>query len=289
MINFVNAKINIGLNIVRRREDGYHELQTVFYPVGKFNGTPVNPSPFCDILEIVRSERDDLSFICIGQRPDCSDADNIVVRAARAIREATGFDVGLKIILDKRLPFGAGMGGGSADASFALRGINEELRLGLDDRQLAGIALKLGADCPFFIYNRPMYAGGIGEEFNDIPLDLTGKWLVVVMPYGHVSTREAFAGVTPTPSDFDLRSITELPIEEWRYYVKNDFEDSIFPLHPEWEKIKGELYAGGALYSSLTGSGAAFYGIFASRTDAEKTAYEMKNLTTVAQTYLLSL
>lgn len=289
MIKFVNAKINIGLDIVRRREDGYHELHTVFYPVGKNNGSPVNPEPFCDILEIVGLEGGEILFSCIGERPDCQDADNIVMKAALAIKEAAGFESGLKLILDKKLPFGAGMGGGSADASFALMGINEELRLGLDAKQLAEIAVRLGADCPFFIYNRPMYAEGIGDKLSDIPLDLSGKWLVVVMPKGHVSTREAFSGVTPALPSFDLREIADLPIADWRYCVKNDFEKSIFNLHPEWRDIKEELYVQGALYSSLTGSGAAFYGIFPSREDAEKTCNEMRSLATVAQTYLLSL
>lgn len=268
MIAFVNAKINIGLQVVARRPDGYHELQTLFYPVGIHAGTPGNPVEFCDVLEIVRTDSGEpFTLVTTGRHVDCPVEKNLVWRAAQAYFSrgvADGFSVSIR--LDKHLPDGAGMGGGSADAAFTLRMLADLEREYsghcADDATLHDMALSLGADCPFFLLNRPAYAGGVGEKLTPVPLDLSGKWLLVVKPGVSVSTREAFAGITPRPSDFDLRTLCNLPAEQWRGVVHNDFEDSIFAIHPFMASVKEALYAHGALYASLTGSGSCIYGIF---------------------------
>ena len=262
MIEFVNAKINIGLQIVGKRTDGYHDLQTVFYPVGIKAGLPSNPEPFCDILEVGEAEEDfarvtenanespetvvvfeGTRFIFGGRKIDCPAEKNLVCKAASLFfRETDKNPEDMTIRLYKSLPDGAGMGGGSADASFTLRALASYY--GLEGLPLAEWALKLGADCPFFIYNRPMYAEGVGECLEPIALDLSGKWLAVVKPDLYVSTKEAFAGVTPKEASFNLRSIAELPVEQWREVVTNDFEQSLVPRHPELAVTKGMLYRG---------------------------------------------
>ncbi len=295
MIEFVNAKINIGLQIVSRREDGYHDLQTVFYPVGRYAGLPDNPVEFCDILEIV-PKSGETEFLFYGRKIDCPEGKNLVCRAVRLFeeelkREYAGNRDGYKVILDKHLPDGAGMGGGSADAAFTLRMLNalqpEELRFREDE--LAAMALRLGADCPFFIYNRPMYGSGIGEKLEDIALDLSGRWLVVVKPKVYVSTREAFAGIIPKAGETDLRQLAEIPIAEWQVLIKNDFEESIFPVHPELKRIKIKLRESGAEYASMSGSGSSIYGIFADEMTATAAVSEFSEVSTIETTYLLKL
>ena len=285
MIQFVNAKINLGLDIVGRRSDGYHLLRTVFYPVGRFSGTPRNPEPFCDILELTQLAADDpdgyeedgIRFLFGGNPVDCPPEKNLVVKAARKVMDHFGSALTtragrLTLRLEKHIPDGAGMGGGSADATFVMRMLNATAsRHGLTpltDDELRDMAVTLGADCPVFVANRPVYAEGIGDRFEDIPAILEGKWLLVVKPDLYVSTKEAFAGVTPRQPEFDLRLLATLPLEEWRRYVKNDFEESLFPKYPVLEELKASLYAHGAEYTSMTGSGAALYGIFADRAAA---------------------
>lgn len=295
MIEFINAKINIGLQIVNRRADGYHDLQTVFYPVGIYAGTPENPEEFGDILELSRREEDsghsaygmpEIEFR--GRKIDCAPEKNLVWRAAQLFAETTGTDAsGLRLTLEKHLPDGAGMGGGSADASFTLRLLARHF--GLNNLNLEELAVKLGADCPFFVRNRPVYAEGIGEKMTDIDLDLSGRWLVAVQPYIRISTREAFSGVTPKKGDFDLKMIARVPVEDWKGTVRNDFEDSIRRLYPEIEIIKEELYARGALYASLTGSGSVVYGIFSSLKESEKVRQELQGKATIERIYLLKM
>ena len=292
-MEFVNAKINIGLQIVRRRDDGYHELHTMFYPVGLYAGTALNPQPFCDMVDgrmnygFLKSE-----LRLSGRLIDCELERNLAWRAIELFmkEEATG---GWKptIWLDKHLPDGAGMGGGSADAAFTLRVLarleKEYSGREVADERLAELALRLGADCPFFIYNRPMYAEGIGEKLEETDLDLSGCWIAVVKPKVYISTREAFSGVTPKEPAFDLRRLPEIPIEEWPELVHNDFEDSIFPRHAELAWLKMDLYALGAAYASMTGSGSALYGIFRSREAAESALEEISLRPTIEATYLL--
>lgn len=321
MLEFVNAKINIGLQIVGKREDGYHNLQTVFYPVGRKAGTAENPEAFCDILEITEKKTGEtkrgktgetgetgetkggktggtggtgegclgMEFRFSGRRVDCPPEKNLVCRAARLFAESTGLEGRWLIHLDKHLPDGAGMGGGSADAAFVLRMLNAVTGAGLVDAELAAMASKLGADCPFFIHNRPMYAEGTGDLFEEIGLDLGGYFLLAVKPAVYISTKEAFAGVTPKPGEFDLREIASLPIEKWRGKVKNDFEESIFPQFPITADIKEKLYRLGALYASLSGSGSTLYGIFVSRDMAEMARNQFKGAANIEGTYLLDL
>ena len=271
MIKFVNAKINLGLNIVGKREDGYHNLETVFYPVGIESGMPQQPEPFDDILEVNldRSKPTGCKFQIMGRRVDCAPENNLVVKATTlfvtSYFDKMGIDdtLGLfNITLDKHLPDGAGLGGGSADATFTLITLNEILEKPFTKSELAGMALKLGADCPFFLYNTPCFAGGIGEVLNPVEINLKGVWLLIVKPPVYVSTKEAFAGITPKTPEFDLRFLPYLPLEDWTGKVVNDFEASIFPQHPELADLKEEFYRLGALYASMTGSGSAMYGMW---------------------------
>ncbi|MDE7179609.1 MAG: 4-(cytidine 5'-diphospho)-2-C-methyl-D-erythritol kinase [Muribaculaceae bacterium] len=304
MIKFVNAKINIGLQIVRRREDGYHDLQTLFYPVGVYAGTPENPVEFCDILEITAHSRtsDDEPFMLrlSGNIIECPVEKNLVWKAAALFfNEFAPAGFGVSISLDKHLPDGAGLGGGSADASFTLTmlcDVAEEWAgsQGVswrrpDEKRLLEAAARLGADCPFFILNRAAYAEGIGERLRPVDIDLSGYWLVVVKPHIGVSTREAFAGVRPAEAGIDLREICHLPPAEWRDKVINDFEKSIFPAFPDFPVIKDKIYETGALYASLTGSGACLYGIYSSEEAAAAAVSYLQLLPTISAISLLKL
>ena len=290
MIAFVNAKINLGLQIVRRREDGYHDLRTIFYPVGLYAGQPENPVAFCDILEIVPvTSNSRFSFITTGRAVDCPVEKNLVWRAADLyFKRFAHPDLSVDIHLEKHLPDGAGMGGGSADAAFTLRLLRELDQAPLpDDESLARAALELGADCPFFILNRPAYAVGVGERLSPININLAGKWIAVAKPDVFVSTREAFAGVSPAMPEFDLRSLPSIPMERWREILVNDFEKSIFPIHPNLEMIKEEFYRLNAIYASLTGSGSCIYAIFDDE-DLAKVALQILDARPdIVSTYLL--
>lgn len=250
MIVFPNIKINIGLNIVEKRHDGYHNLETVFYPVG-----------LCDALEVVSSDSGNDSFKCEGVNLNCANSDNLVVKAYNILK--TDYNLpNIDIELIKKIPSGAGLGGGSSDASFMLKTINKMFGLGLSVEQLKAYALKLGADCPFFIVNKPAFATGIGEILEEVNLSLKGYYILIVKPDIFISTKEAFAGVEPHKSTRDLKNDILLTVEDWKYYIRNDFEKSIFPNHPELENIKSELYNIGAKYASMSGSGSALYGLF---------------------------
>lgn len=305
MITFVNAKINIGLQVVNRRPDGYHDLQSIFYPVGLYACTPRNPEVFCDLLEIVpaRTSQSSIpfSFMTEEGKLDCQNEKNLVFKAAKLYFEhsqSPGFSANIQLI--KNIPMQAGMGGGSADAAFTLRTLRDLDREFCDSNRLDGchipddktlqeMAAKLGADCPFFLYNKPAFVTGIGDRLQPIDLDLSGKWLVVAKPTVSISTREAFAGITPRPADFDLRLLPDIPIEQWRDAVKNDFEVSFFGKYPETLRIKEDLYASGALYSSLTGSGSCIYGIFEDRVVAEDARRLLADNPTISALYLLLL
>ena len=212
-----NAKINIGLNVVSKRADGYHNLETVFYPVD-----------MCDVLNIVPSHADATTLQVKGIQVDSSMQDNLVYKAYTLLKQ--DFDIAaVDIVLEKKIPFGAGLGGGSSDAANTLKALNTMFSLGLSDAELEAYAVKLGADCPFFIKNKPVYATGIGNEFHPIELDLSGYQIKVVKPDVNVSTAMAYRGITPKPSDFNLLNISQLPLSEWKNRVKNDFEASVFP------------------------------------------------------------
>lgn len=245
-----NAKINIGLNVVSKRPDGYHNLETVFYPVD-----------MCDYLEITPSTGDVTTLQVKGIQVDSSMQDNLVYKAYMLLKQ--DFDIAaVDIVLEKNVPFGAGLGGGSSDAANTLKALNTMFSLGLGDTELEQYAVRLGADCPFFIKNKPVYATGIGNEFHPIELDLSGYQIKVVKPDVNVSTAVAYRGITPKPSEFNLLNLSKLPLIEWKDYVKNDFEESVFPQFPEIKELKEEMYSKGAVYAAMSGSGSAVFGIF---------------------------
>jgi len=247
MIVYPNAKINIGLNVLEKQADGYHELSSVFYPVNELS----------DMLEILPAKH--FSFSCSGIAiPGNS---NICVKAFELLK--SDFDITNVIMhLHKQIPIGAGLGGGSADGAFALKALNEIFRLELSIIELEDYALQLGADCPFFIDNTPKYVTGKGGKMKEIDLDLSVYELKFVFPELHISTTEAYGGVMPKQPETNLLDLISKPIENWKTTVKNDFEVSAFEKHPQLEKIKEKLYADGAIYASMTGSGSVIYGIF---------------------------
>ena len=283
MIRFVNAKINIGLNVVSKREDGYHNLETVFYPVGLECGLPHQPDPFDDVMEVTYDggEVSGCRFQFVGRRIDCPPRKNLVVKAASEFLGRYNNQCGdlgkygmFEITLDKHLPDGAGLGGGSADAAFTLDMLNETTGNHFSKQELGEMALKIGADCPFFLENKPCFATGVGEILTPIDLNLKGYTILIVKPDIHVSTAEAFAGITPHKPDFDLRFLPFIPVEEWKDKVVNDFETSVFAKHIELQVLKDILYGSGALYASMSGSGSALYGIY----DNSETANEIREL-----------
>ena len=250
MLTFPNAKINLGLYITERRSDGYHNIESVFFPV-----------PWCDALEIVPSSQK-TSFQSTGIPIPGDAKDNLCLQAYELLRKDFGLEP-VKIHLHKVIPIGAGLGGGSSDASYTLRLISELNNLFLEDDFLEDYAAMLGSDCPFFIGNQPVVATGTGTDFTAIELDLSGKHLALVYPGIHIGTKEAYEGVTPKAPSINLGTyIQETPIDQWRDTLHNDFEDSIFPNHPQLAEVKQGLYDAGALYASMTGSGATLFGIF---------------------------
>ncbi|WP_420318132.1 4-(cytidine 5'-diphospho)-2-C-methyl-D-erythritol kinase [Ekhidna sp.] len=248
MITFPNAKINLGLNIVSKREDGYHNIESCFYPI-----------PWYDCLEII--EAASFSLYSYGlEIPGDSDA-NLCVKAYELLKK--DFDIpSIEIHLLKNIPMGAGLGGGSADGAFTLKMLNEIFRLELPNQELKEYALQLGSDCPYFIENKPAIARGRGEVLKEIGLDLKGYYLAIHNPGIHISTKEAYAGVNPGSVDTSIPEIIKTPIEQWKNGLKNDFEASIFPNHSEIEQLKKEMYDAGSVYASMTGSGSTVYGLF---------------------------
>jgi 4-diphosphocytidyl-2-C-methyl-D-erythritol kinase len=250
MICFPNAKINLGLHIVSKRPDGYHNIETVFYPI-----------PLCDVLEIVPSETGETAFSPTGIAVDGTPDDNLVMKAFHLLKE--DFDLPeIAVYLRKQIPFGAGLGGGSADAAFMLGLLNDFADLGLSAGQMEEYARRLGADCPFFVRNKPVFAEGVGDIFTPVDVSLKGYRLVIVKPDIHVSTKGAYAGVTPGLPIFRLSEIGRLPIEEWKNHIINDFEEGIFARYPAIGNIKQSLYDQGAVYASMSGSGSSVFGIF---------------------------
>lgn len=290
MIWFVNAKINIGLRVTGKRPDGYHNLETLFYPVGIYAGTAENTERFGDILEITPEAEPGFRFETRGRVVDCPVDKNLVYKAAKLyFDEMASPGFGARIVLEKHLPDGAGLGGGSADAAFTLKGLSALDALA-DDATLARQALRLGADCPFFIYNRPMYAEGIGELLEPAPgVDLSGCWITIIKPRIYISTKEAFAGIHCRPSETDLRELAGSPLEDYRFVAVNDFEASVFPAHPELPAIKRRLYDMGAKYASMSGSGSSIYGIFTDRELAATARHEFMNDGTIEASYLLKM
>lgn len=250
MIRFPNCKINLGLYITRRRNDGYHDLETIFYSVA-----------LCDALEVIPAQQTALHLSGLAVAGDTHN--NLVWKAYELLQKEFPDKVStLDIYLHKAIPMGAGMGGGSADGAFMLRLLNDFYILGLTDEQLAAKALQLGSDCPFFIYNTPQFATGRGEQMQPINIDLSNHSIQLICPQVHISTAAAFKMITPTAAAFDLRSLDKLPIEEWKHYMSNDFEAPVFAQHPALAAIKEQLYSQGAIYAAMSGSGSTIYGIF---------------------------
>ena len=246
MIVYPNAKINLGLNVLRKREDGYHDISSVFYPVKEC----------VDILEIIKSERFEFTRSGI----EISDGENLCEKAWKLLDNDFGIG-NVKIHLHKQIPIGAGLGGGSADASFTLKYLNELFDLNLNNKDLEKYALRLGADCPFFIDNTPKLVEGIGEKMTSIDLDLSNYEIRLVNPDIHISTKEAYSRVVPRIPVLEVEKIIELPIIEWKEKLKNDFEESIFLKHPELRELKDQLYKEGAIYASMSGSGSVIFSI----------------------------
>ena len=251
MILYPNAKINIGLNITEKRPDGYHNIETVFYPIG-----------LCDTLQVEHSETcSDYSFSASGILIDAGSEDNLIIRAYRLLQSEHDVPP-LDISLEKYIPFGAGLGGGSSDAAFMLKAINELFELNISNKKLEKIAVELGADCPFFIKNKPVFATGIGNEFTSIRLSLKNYFLLLVKPDIHVSTPEAYSLILPHQPEKSLFELIRQPIHQWKNTIKNDFEQPVFARYPEIGNIKQSLYDLGAVYASMSGSGSSVFGLF---------------------------
>ena len=252
---YPNCKINIGLRVVRKREDGYHDLETIFYPVYGLH----------DELQVDRSE--DFSFIQEGLVVDCLPTDNLIYKTYARMRERYPQIGNVKITFKKNIPFGAGLGGGSSDAAHMAIALKEIFALGLTREQLAQEVSPLGADCPFFVYNSPCYAEGIGDKLIPINLDLTGLRLLMIKPKCGVSTKEAYGGIVPKGCSDLFRVIQDRT--ELFLVASNDFEDTVFSAHPELAEIKQRLLDAGAVYAAMSGSGSTIFGLFQS--DSEGT------------------
>ena len=248
MICFPNAKINLGLHITGKRSDGYHTIETIFYPV-----------PLTDALEAVLSE--ETSFKQTGIKLDSLPDDNLVMKAYTLMAKKYAVPP-LNIYLKKAIPSGAGLGGGSADAAFMLKLINELCEYNIAESKLEKIAASIGADCPFFIRNKPVLATGIGNLFKPSDISLKGYTICIVQPPVTVSTKEAYSKIKPQKPEFSLAKLSTLSISEWKNVLKNDFEPNIFKKYPVIEEIKEKLYTMGAEYAAMSGSGSAVFGLF---------------------------
>lgn len=249
MISFPNAKINIGLNITEKRPDGYHNLESCFYPI-----------EWIDILEIVPS--DSLSFSSSGISIPGNESSNLCLKAFDLLQKEHNIPP-VNIHLHKVIPIGAGLGGGSSDGAFTLKMINEIFRLSLSINQLEAYAAELGSDCPFFIQNQPKFVTGTGDVFHEVKINLTGKHLIVIKPDLHVTTADAYREISPQHPLSNIKDVIEnQSISTWKSCISNDFEQSIFRVHSSIAEIKKTLYKQGAVYASMTGSGAAVFGVF---------------------------
>lgn len=254
MLIYPTAKINIGLNITEKRPDGYHNIETVFYPIPLQDGIEIT-----SIRSTESKERYQLKVS--GAVLDGTPDDNLVIKAFKILQSEYDLPP-LRFNVFKHIPTGAGLGGGSADAAFTLKAVNERFSLNISDDKLEEYAAQIGADCPFFIKNKPVFAQGIGNEFSPINLSLKGKYLILVKPEIFVSTREAYSLVTPSRPKHTLPELLAAPINEWKYTIVNDFEKSVFARYTEIAAIKDKLYDLGADYASMSGSGSSVFGIF---------------------------
>ena len=251
MLSYPNAKINLGLDVIEKRPDGYHNIETVFYPIGLSDVLDVEPSETCS----------DYSFSTSGISIEGDPEENLIIKAYRLLNSQYQIPA-IDITLIKQIPFGAGLGGGSSDAAFMLKTLNKMFELKITSGKLEKIASLLGADCPVFIKNKPVFATGTGNIFTPVKLSLKAYYLLLIKPDIHVSTPEAYSLVVPEKPGISLFDSIQKPITEWKTLIKNDFEKSVFKKYPQIEKIKQDLYSMGALYASMSGSGSSVYGIF---------------------------
>lgn len=259
MIVYPNAKINLGLNIISKRADGYHNIETLFYPIG-----------LSDVLEIVFPEgaENDFQLKVTGNSIDVADEDNIIIKSLRKLQTVRPLPfVGVR--LHKVVPTGAGLGGGSADAAFFMKHVNELQNLGLSAEELESLSSTIGADCPFFISNRPAFATGIGDVLTPASVSLSGLHLVLVKPPVSVPTKVAYSKVHPAEPKVRIPDILKRPVSEWRDVLVNDFEESVFSEFPVIAELKQKMYSAGALYASMSGSGSSVFGLFESKPDIE--------------------
>lgn len=248
MIIFPNAKINLGLSVLNKREDGYHNLESIFLPV-----------PLFDSLEFI--EANELKFESSIEIDD--EKSNSILKAYHLIKEIKDIPP-VSIYVHKNIPIGAGLGGGSSNGAFMLTGLNQFFNLNLSVEKLEKLALKIGSDCPFFIQNKPKLVHGVGEILTDIAISLSGYYIVLINPMIHVSTQPAFSNfsIKKTPNPDLKKAMVSTPISDWKNVVFNDFEPSIFSQFPEIEEIKNQCYEQGALYASMTGTGSTVFGVF---------------------------
>jgi 4-diphosphocytidyl-2-C-methyl-D-erythritol kinase len=255
MILFPNCKINIGLNITSKRNDGYHDLETVFYPIGIRDAIEV-------IEKYVHPPINNIQCSISGL-PVAGDIEtNLCARAYHLLKKDFPSLPAVQLHLHKAIPAGAGLGGGSADGAFTLKLLNKKFSLGLSENKLLEYAFQLGSDCAFFIFNKPCLAAGRGEILEPVNLDLSAYKILIVHPGIHISTAWAFMNIVPAARKKPIKEIITEPVAAWKDELKNDFEEPVFEKYPEIKSIKGKLYEAGAVYASMTGSGSAVYGIF---------------------------
>jgi 4-diphosphocytidyl-2-C-methyl-D-erythritol kinase len=253
MVSFPNCKINLGLNIVNKRNDGYHDIETVFFPVH-----------LKDALEVIEKEK--FEFSTSGFPIEGETEKNLCIRAFHLLKKDLPHLPMVQMHLHKAIPMGAGLGGGSADGTFTLKLLNKKFELNLSEKQLINYSMQLGSDCPFFILNKPCFATGRGEMLEQIELDLSLYKIAIVRPAIHISTAWAFANINPLKPVKSIKQIIQQPITTWKDDLINDFENPVFAKYPEIKEIKDKLYDKGAIYASMSGSGSAVYGIFKKNT-----------------------
>ncbi len=254
MVSFPNAKINIGLQIVNKREDGFHNLQTIFYPI--------DLKDIIEIIPLTDSLSNELQFSQSGLEIDGIQQENLCIKAYQLLKLDYPSLPNIKFHIHKNIPIGAGLGGGSSDAASMLQLINEKFELNISAKQLIAYSLQLGSDCPFFIINKPCFASGRGELLEEISIDLSMYKILIVNPGIHINTGKAFKEVTISANHAPLKEIIQLPVEEWKGIIKNDFEEYVFNNYPSIKEIKSNLYLAGASFSLMSGSGSTVYGIF---------------------------
>ncbi len=258
MVVFPNCKINLGLHVVNKRPDGFHDIETVF--------VPVNLKDAAEIIEFPANKKE-ISYTQSGLMITGKDEDNLCIKAYNLLKKDFPQLPKIKLHLHKAVPMGAGLGGGSADASFVLKMMAQKFELNISSKQLLSYALNLGSDCPFFVLNKPCYATGRGEILEEISLDLSAYKILLVNPGIHINTGWAFSNISIGKKDYDLKASLAMPVTSWQQQIQNDFEKPVFEAHPEIADLKSALIRQNAVFTSMTGSGSTVFGIFDKKTD----------------------